>query len=184
MGRSSNDDRSDSLNPNNDSYSASESNRSNQIGDDDDNDYSRKNQRFYSPPRPTITKTKYVFAILDFNGRSRFASFYTKTSDEFLSPKSTDIAASVFDLYKRWASDTCQLGIAYARLWGPSMNSLPKFTWYDGDEKIKFQVWNSSLRKIAQNFESKLEEMNYQDSEDLGEFLQEVDYDSKNPDNE
>lgn len=36
MGRSSNDDRSDSMNPNNDAYWASESNRENQLGIDDD----------------------------------------------------------------------------------------------------------------------------------------------------
>lgn len=185
MGRSSNDDRSDSLNPNNDSYSASESNRSNQIGDDDENDYSRKIQRIYSHiPSPKITRTKYVFAILDFNGMSRFASFHTVTSDQLLSPKSNEIAASVFYLYQRWLSDACQLGIAYARLWGPSMNYLPKFTWYEGCERIRFEAWDSSLRKIAQNFESKLEQENYQDSEYLGEFSVEVDFDSKNPRNE
>lgn len=38
MGRSSNDDRSDNMNPNNEAYWASEANRAHQLGDDNDND--------------------------------------------------------------------------------------------------------------------------------------------------
>jgi len=49
MGRTSNDDRSDSLNPNNDAYDANQDNRSNQLnpnndayqGDEDPDDESR-----------------------------------------------------------------------------------------------------------------------------------------------
>lgn len=64
MARSPNDDRSDSMNPNNDAYLASESNRANQIGanDDDDDDSPRRSSGSYfsnysapivaaSPPR-------------------------------------------------------------------------------------------------------------------------------------
>lgn len=50
MGRNSNDDRSDSMNPNNDAYSASENNRNNQTSSyDDDDDYTSL-QPSRSPP--------------------------------------------------------------------------------------------------------------------------------------
>jgi hypothetical protein len=49
MSRSSNDDRSDSMNPNNDAYSASEDNHRNQIGEFDDDDDESNNWATTAP---------------------------------------------------------------------------------------------------------------------------------------
>ncbi|MBC3917101.1 hypothetical protein H8L32_06410 [Undibacterium sp. CY18W] len=55
MGRNSNDDRSDSMNPNNDAYHASEANRNNQIGayDDDETGLSESDEQRRALPLET-----------------------------------------------------------------------------------------------------------------------------------
>jgi hypothetical protein len=73
MARTPNDDRSDSMNPNNDAYDASESNRLNQIGasDDDDDDYASPRRTFGSsiwgysqPAKPAASPQEVVLEIV------------------------------------------------------------------------------------------------------------------------
>jgi hypothetical protein len=193
MGRSSNDDRSDSLNPNNDAYWASESNRSNQIGDNDDDDA----PRFYADPGAELARrlaqefsrypmavvpTEYGFAILTFSGKARFASFHARTGTGMQSPHPNQIAVSVFLAHQRWIEEECGQGIAYARIWGPNMHSLPKVTWYEeGQDAARYNLWDTTLRAQAHAFEAKLEQQDYRDSEYLGEFAEEVDFDANTP---
>lgn len=73
MGRSSNDDRSDSMNPNNDAYSASEENHRNQTGrNDDDDELIQSHPLFSSTPshyqapqqkEPTVKETNLSVVI-------------------------------------------------------------------------------------------------------------------------
>ncbi|BBU33440.1 hypothetical protein BTHE68_71740 (plasmid) [Burkholderia sp. THE68] len=73
MARTPNDDRSDSMNPNNDAYDASERNRENQIGanDDDDDDWPSRSRRsplsYYSEPAfsPRVSREEEEEIVLD-----------------------------------------------------------------------------------------------------------------------
>lgn len=202
MGRSSNDDRSDSMNPNNDAYWASESNRDNQLGGDDE-EFVKPYRSRGVPPQPESRYCTYAIAILTYEGKACFLRFATVETSvpNYTKPSPLQVAKSVWDLSLRWMSEISNLGIAYARIWGPGMTYLPKVIWSapDGTEAY----WNAPERQIerrfggqnevakarawftvverARRYEHVLEMLDFTGSEDLGVLNQLIDYDKPNP---
>lgn len=204
MARSSNDDRSDSMNPNNDSYWASESNRDNQIGDDDGNDTVAKPFRSMREAPPIPTYDTYAIAVLTYEGKGCFVRFSTVNSNvpSFFKVQPRDVAQSVWELLLRWMSETSKFGIAYARIWGPDMRNLPALIWnapgrdeayWNAPERLtnsnlrgfettvlKARSWFTIVER-ANRYERALEMLDHSGCEDLGLIAKVIDYNLPNP---
>lgn len=189
MGRSSNDDRSDSMNPNNDAYWASEANRDNQLGRDDDDEPATQ-YRAPSRPQPRYQYNTYAVAILTFEGTSMFYRFSTRDADVYVASidPPMSVVQGVWHLTLDWMNEISPLGIAYARIWGPGMMYLPKLIWNapgeseaywsaperlterrfgDSNEVAKARAWYGIVDK-AKRFEHALEMLDFKGAEDLG----------------
>lgn len=189
MARDPNDDRSDSMNPNNDAYWASETNRDNQLGDDDDY---QPPARYRAPPapQPTYAYNNYAVAIVTFEGTAMFYRFTTVDTNAFVAGMDPPMAIvrGIWELTLDWMTEISSLGIAYARIWGPDMRSLPPLIWNApgesqaywnaperlterrfsrGNEVAKARAWYGILDKVN-SFEHALEMLDFAGAEDLG----------------
>lgn len=205
--KSDRDNRSNQLNPNNDAYW--DSRRQADDSDDGGSTVSRADlirqafQRSFQPDTPDLPEWldgEYFMAIVAFDGRTRHVRFKTRVRDDIFRRPASGVVESVWDVQLRWMAQDCKLGIAYARIAG-SWNGtrLHRFIWNsptvteDGLEALLFgggqlsddiaraKAWYSSVRDLANKFETVFECGDHAGSEDLGVLTEEIDFDTPNP---